>query len=137
MGWIILIVCVFIALGMYSCCVVAKQAEEAAEEMRLKRLLLDSERLTEAAIASDVGRRRGFKDGYEACRDELAEKMKEVADRPKGEWIVIHKGYDITLVSCSNCGKRFRIPNYNFKSERTRWKCCPICLADMRGEDDE
>lgn len=59
------------------------------------------------------------------------------ADRPKGEWRVIRKGYNITLVSCSNCGKRFRIPNYNFKSERTRWKCCPICCADMKGDNNE
>lgn len=33
MGWIILIVCAFIALGMYSCCVIVKQADEDAERM--------------------------------------------------------------------------------------------------------
>ena len=58
-------------------------------------------------------------------------------DRPSGKWKVINKTINTTLVACSECGKRFHIPNYCFKSERDRWKCCPICLADMRGEDNE
>lgn len=136
MGWITLIVCVFIALVMYACCAAEKQAEEAAEEMRLKRLLLDSERLTEAAIASDVGRRRGFQDGYEACRDELAEKMKEVADRPKGVWIdaeiPLESGGSMPIQACNLC-KTFYPLAYTGGGHRF----CPNCGARMKGADDE
>lgn len=71
--------------------------------------------------------------------DRVCEEMAKhhTADRPKGEWKLIKKTINTTLVSCSECGKRFHIPNCCFKSERDRWKCCPICCADMRGEDNE
>jgi hypothetical protein len=54
-----------------------------------------------------------------------------------GRWIIKRKGYSHTTVACSECGKRFSIPNYCFKSERMRWKCCPICCAMMEGVDDD
>ena len=71
----------------------------------------------------DEGRRRGFKDGYEACRDEIAEKMKEVADRPKGEWI--EGKYDLM---CSNCENT---------QEYEKFPYCPYCGADMRQTENE
>lgn len=55
----------------------------------------------------------------------------------RGKWIIKRKGYSHVLVACSECGQRYRIPNYCFKSERYSWKCCPICLAEMKGVDDE
>lgn len=72
-----------------------------------------------------------YREGYRRGKAEAE------AQKKHGEWKVIKKTINTTLVSCSECGKRFHIPNYCFKSERDRWKCCPICCADMRGEDNE
>ena len=59
--------------------------------------------------------------------DDIKNAPTVTADRPKGKWKVIKKNINTTLVSCSECGKRFHIPNY-----------CFDCGADMRpkGDDD-
>lgn len=52
-----------------------------------------------------------------------------VAERPKGEWIVVKSPLsNETIVKCDKCGDEFignDVEDYNF---------CPNCGADMRGD---
>ena len=149
MGWIILIVCVFIALGMYSCCVVAKQAEEAAEEMRLKRLLLDSERLTEAAIAakSKYGKWVPCEERLPSEYDEvLVTWTTEVASKPLiaiaeyepdeflysgGKWY-FDDDIRAEIIECNNCHEKITQNNYIKHQEKCRIFKCKICQKQYK-----
>ena len=62
---------------------------------------------------------------YKAIHDELNK------EEPKGKWIIIKSPLsNETIVKCDKCGDEFignDVEDYNF---------CPICGADMRGEDE-
>lgn len=56
------------------------------------------------------------------CKREMSHKRRK--------WIIKQKGAYITKVECPTCHRRFE---YTLQM----WKCCPICLTIMDGEQRE
>lgn len=56
---------------------------------------------------------------------------KPYEERPHGEWIVYGRQGGIPITDkCSNCG-------YEMKWYKNKYKFCPECSADMRGNENE
>ena len=60
------------------------------------------------------------------------------ADRPTGKWVEYGMNTDGTHnIKCNQCGAGFRTRGHaNSHNTKERFKWCPTCGADMRGEQN-
>lgn len=61
------------------------------------------------------------------------------ADRPRGEWIEMGENKDGTHnIRCDQCGESFKARGHaNSHNTKKKYRFCPSCGADMRGDQNE
>lgn len=59
--------------------------------------------------------------------------MVETMQLKESKWIVVREEGLTYNVKCPKCGARYHFGKHLQRNERTRWKCCPICLTAING----
>lgn len=57
----------------------------------------------------------------------------EVMQGRESKWTLLREDGDILRLECPKCRARYALSKRMQRMERTRWKCCPICLTPVNG----
>ena len=61
------------------------------------------------------------------------ERKVKVMQGRESKWILLREDGDILRLECPKCRARIALSKRMQRMERTRWKCCPICLTPING----